>query len=175
MVDKSVRGPYRRGGEKGPERPGAEDAPFEDERKQRFLAELEKTGLPVLARDAANVSAETVLRHRNTRPEFEAAYQHAMDKHRAGIERTIYDLGSGAKTKAIYWNGEVVGYEAIYDTKCLLAYAKRHIPEYRESLSVEQHTHHTGGVAVGLADLGKLSRPQRELLRQLLLTEQPKK
>lgn len=169
MVDRRARGPYKQGGEKGTNRPGSEKSPFAGEKRQRFLDALTKHGVITRACAEANVSDSCVSVHRKQDAEFEQQVQVALSGFRSVIEDAIHKRGIDGVSRSIYYEGVVVGTEIVYSDSLLIQYAKRHIPEYRERLQVDNN--HSGALAVGLADLEKLSPEGRKLLRDLIQKE----
>lgn len=171
MVDRFARGPNKRAGEKGHNRPGADTRAFQGERRKLYLDELAKCGLRIVAQEKANVCSATVTKHRNEDPEFAQAEADAMEKHNAMVEGEVRRRGIEGVQEAIYWEGAVVGWKTVYSDKLLELYAKRRIREYNPRVEIDQNTNHGGSIAVGLADLSKLSADGRKLLRELLTKE----
>lgn len=171
MVDRFERGPNKRAGEKGHNRAGSDTRAFQGERRKKYLDELVSCGLPIVARERANVTEQTVRRHRENDPDFAQAEREAMEMHNAAVEREIHRRGIEGVKEAIYWEGNIVGWKIVYSDKLLELYAKRRIREYNPKVEIDQNTNHGGAIAVGLADLSKLSPEGRKLLRELLTKE----
>lgn len=171
MVDRYARGPNKARGEKGHNRPGADTTAFQGDRRKKYLDALVETGLRIVAAEKANVHPATVGRHRKEDPEFAQDEADAMERHNASVEREVQRRGILGIQEAIYWEGVVVGHKTVYSDKLLELYAKRRIREYSPRVEIDQNTNHGGSIAVGLADLGKLSAEGRKLLRELLTKE----
>jgi hypothetical protein len=81
------------------------------------------------------------------------------------VEQPIQERATKGVKRAVYWNGEVVGWETQYSDKLLLAMAKAHVDRYRDRLEVK------GLPAAAPLDLDGLSPEGQERLRELLLGE----
>jgi hypothetical protein len=102
--------------------------------------------------------------------EFAQQCQMAEEEHRARIERAIYERAIEGVEEPRFNNlGAIVGQTTKYSDTLLLAYAKRHLPQYREGdvsrteVSVNGSVDHTHSL-----DHTKLTEGQRSALRVLL-------
>lgn len=157
-------------GQKKPRKPGTCGNRFTESRKEIYLAELRRTGLKPDACKATNVTRVTVSRHREKDPDFAEAELQAMITYRRLIEDEIQRRGIEGVARPVYQGGEKVGSIRDYSDALLIRLAKRHIPEYRDSIKVDQRTEHSGSLALE-ADLSKLDARGRSLLRDLLQCE----
>lgn len=162
-----VTGPYKKSGEKGKNNPGSPGLPFNAERKKAYCEELKACGESALARQKVGVCGQTVCNHRKSDAAFLANELEAMELYRASIALEIGRRGMQGVQEPIYWQGNICGWVTKYSDQLLLAHAKRHIHEYRDKQTIA----HEGGVAVGLADIGKLSPENQALLRTIIESE----
>lgn len=148
---------------------GVNGTAFTAPRKERYCEVLLETGEHVLARKEVGVSRATVNNHRRKYPEFAEREEEALRLYRASLSKEIHRRGVEGVVKDIYWQGQVVGQEIVYSDRLLLEHARRHMPEYRERLSVDQKTEHSG--FVGLGALQELSPESQDDLRRILQRE----
>ncbi len=156
-----------------PRKPGTGGNRFTEQRKEVYLNELRRTGIKKQARIVANVSPSCVERHRKRHPEFQQAELDSLVSYCQKIEEEINRRAIEGVSRPVYQGGKQVGSIREYSDALLIRLAKRHIPSYRDSIKVDQDTNHSGAVALGLADLSKLPREGRDLLRRLLQCEIP--
>lgn len=173
-MDRRARGPNKRAGEKGHNRPGSDSTPFEGLRVKRYLDALKETGLPIVARERANVTYGTVRSKRERDEEFAQAERDAQESHDASVEQEIHRRGFGYERK-IWHEGRIVATEIVYSDRLLELYAKRRIKAYTPKVEVDQNSNHTGAVAVGAVDLTKLDAVGRAALRTFIQTAQGSK
>lgn len=136
--------------------------PFRPERRATYLSVLQATGEKVLARAEVGVHGWTVSKLRESDPKFREAEEEAMRLYRAGIAEEIHRRAIDGVKEPIYWQGKVVGWIVRYSDTLLKFHAKRHIPEYRDSLKIDQKTAVSG--SVDLRDLRDLPPEEREIL-----------
>lgn len=118
--------------------------------QQRYLEALAKFGRPALAARVAGVSAMTVREALKDDEELSELHEEALDLYRDMIDLEIQRRGVegvlepviGGKDKDV-----IVTWVRKYSDACLLASAKRHIPEYREKMQIDA-TVSTGVLAV---------------------------
>lgn len=147
-------------------KPGTSGNRFTDTRKEIYLAELRRTGLKLDSRIAANVCGNTITRHRKKYPKFAQAEEAALVSYLRLIEDEIHRRAITGVKRPITVAGdrEII---SEFSDALLVRLAKRHIPEYRDQVTIDQKTEHSGVLALE-ADLSKLDDHGRHLLRQLL-------
>jgi hypothetical protein len=165
------KGPNKRAGERGPNTGRTSGRVFDAARREQFLEHLALHGLRAKAAREVGVCLQTVMRHLTDDPLFAEGYQHAFAQYREILEEEIHRRGVVGVQEPIFWQGAIVGWVTRYSDRLLMEHARRHIPEYREAIKVEQTTQHGGSIAVGLADLAKLSTESRAELRRILERE----
>lgn len=153
---------------RGSHKAGTNGTPFTQKRRERYLAVLEETGIKVVARREVGVSDTTVRNHRQRTEGFREAEEEALRMYRAGIEREIHRRGIDGVDEPIYWQGAVVGWVKRYSDRLLELHAKRHIPEYRTQVKVDQTN---VNAELPLKDLARLSPESRRELRSILERE----
>ena len=145
--------------------PGTVDKRFTSARQEKYLNALKEHGEEALARDEVGIHRETVKRHRLKTPGFNEAEEEAMRIYRARLAATVHRRGVDGVQEPIYWNGLVVGWVTKYSDRMLELQVKRHIPEYRDKVTVNQE--HSGTVAL-LSDLSKLPPDIRTDLKAII-------
>lgn len=163
----------RRGGSPGRPKgsknsPLVKNQPFTRERQQLYCAELQRHGEPAAARVMVGLAESTVRHQETVNPEFASMVAEAMHIYRSRLAQEIDRRAVEGWDEPVYHMGMLVGYKRRYSDTLLLAQAKRHNPEYRDSIKVDQTTHVDGGL--GLA-LEQLSDQSRELLRKIIEIE----
>jgi hypothetical protein len=136
-----------------------------------FLKHLATYGNLTAAAAHVRLSQEQIDLTCRNKPWFQAEVEAAKAQHQALIERTIHQRAIDGWDEPKFNQTGIVGHVRRYSDTLLIAYARRHIPEYREgdtTLSkVEGEVVHKHKV-----DVGQLTDEQRNALR-LLLGEQP--
>lgn len=183
--------PCYRKGEKGPHNPGTLGTLFTKERKEDFLEELRATGRRAEAAERVQVSMACVGNHSTPGgnqydPEFTAGIEEAMLRFKDSLVKEAHRRGVEGVSEPVWYRG-VRAHDGVnpdtnepipatvqkYSDKMLELLLKRHIPEFRDRVTVDQNTSIKGGLAVGLADLDDLSPAGRAKLRELLDLEAP--
>jgi hypothetical protein len=150
------------------------------ELRRVFLQHLARYGSVAAAAAHIRISTMTVKDFVERNPRFAGDFENAMDEHRGKIEKAIYERGVEGVDEPKFGAGGQIGVVRKYSDALLLAYARRHIAEYREGdvqrtvvSGAVQHEHSV--------DMKALSTEQRAALRLLLgeqkdaiVVEQPK-
>lgn len=152
-----------------PERtPPARYAPFTEERREAFYRLLEETGVLNYSAYSVGVHPKTEYTYRLSNAEHAARVEECIEKYRQSIESEIYRRGVEGINKPLVFQGRLTGDTVReYSDPLLMFKAKRHIPEYREKIDVNQTTRHEGGAPAPL-DVRSMTREQRDALRVLL-------
>lgn len=136
-----------------------------------FLNHLAIYGNITAAAAHCRMSYEQVEALSRAAPWFRAEVDHAHAKHKALIEKTIHTRAIDGWEEPKFNQTGIVGHVRRFSDTLLIAYARRHIPEYREGdttvSQVEGEVVHRHKV-----DVGQLTAAQRAALR-LLLGDQP--
>ena len=148
---------------------GLQHTHFVEERQERYLAVLQATGEPILARKEVGVHRDTVRQRRHKDDAFRHAEEEALRVYRAGLATEVHRRGYLGVEEPIYYKGEVVGVVLKYSDRLAELHIKRHCPAYRDKLQVDQKTELQG--AVTISDIRKLSRESRDDLRRILERE----
>lgn len=165
------KGPNKKAGEKGPNVHGNTGSPFNWERKQQFCEELAKCGNRAAACSTVGVSSAAVGKHIKSDDDFRFKVETAWNDYRASVEAEVHRRAMDGVVEPVYQGGKKVGDVVRYSDGLLTLLIKRHMPtEYRDKISIEQNV--TGGLAVGLADLGGMDRESRDALRKILEREE---
>jgi len=137
------------------------------ELRRAFLKHLARFGSIAGAASYVRLSRAQVEDWAKQVPEFACEMEDALDEHRGKIEQAIYERAVEGVQEPKFNAQGVVGYTTKYSDQLLLAYAKRHIREYREGdinrTEVVGQVDHRHAV-----DLKELSGDQRQALRLLL-------
>ena len=139
------------------------------ELRKAYLQHLARFGSASAAASFIRCSTASVRAYMERNPQFSENVENAMDEHRGKIEAAIYTRGIEGWEEPRFGANGVVGAVRKFSDPLLLAYARRHIPEYREGsvnrteLQVNAQINHQHAV-----DLKQLSGAQREALRLLL-------
>lgn len=135
--------------------------------RRRYLDHLRKYGDRVCAANYVGMTTRQIDRWRREHPDFAVEEDQACQKLKDDIEDEIKRRAiEGVVEQRFGPNGAVITLRR-YSDQLLLALAKRHIPEYRESRTVAV----SGEVSVNhdhKVDVNLLSPAQREALRVLL-------
>lgn len=150
---------------RGKNKAGTASSRFTPKRQEHYLAVLEETGEPALARHEVGFTYETIRQHRMKNPGFEEAEEEALRIYRAKLAQEVHRRGVEGVQEPIYWNGMVVGWVTKYSDRLLELHIKRHNPEYRDKFTVKQE--HSGAVGL-LADLSGLPKDIRNDLEVML-------
>lgn len=134
-------------------------------RRKIYTEILARHGEPARAWVAAGVEKQTIDSLMKKDPTFILECEDAMEAYRAWISGMIELRGMDGVEKPIYHNGQLVGWTVEFSDRLAEMHAKRHIPEYRDKVTVTNE--HSGGVSL-LSDLSKLPKVVREELRGLL-------
>ena len=138
------------------------------ELRRAFLKHYARYGSISAAATYCRISTSTATLYRDNNPDFAQQMEDAHDEHRARIERAIYERGvEGVEEPRFNATGQI-GTVRKYSDQLLLAYAKRHIAEYREGdtsrVEVDVDVSHK-------VEVKQLGADQRKALRVLLGTE----
>jgi hypothetical protein len=137
------------------------------ELRRLFLKHLSRYGNITAAAHHIRVSVETVETFRRAHPWFQAQMDEAHQAHTALIEQTIHSRAIDGWLEPRFGKFGVQGHVRRFSDALLIAYAKRHVKEYREGdvqrTEVSGVVNHQHAVA---AD--QLTPEQREALRKLL-------
>lgn len=146
-------------------RPGRSNGRFTDQRRQRYLDALQEHGEPALARREVGVTYATIKNHQNKDSDFNEACQESMRIYRAKLAKKVHDRGYDGVQEPVYWNGMVVGWITKFSDRMLELQVKRHIPEYRDKVTVQNE--HSGAIGL-LADISELPAEIRGDLKKIL-------
>lgn len=152
---------------RGPNKAGNSSSKFTASRREKYLAILRDTGEPATARDEVGICYGTIVEHRRKTPGFRDDEEESLRQYRATIGKEIHRRAIEGVDEPVFYLGEVAGYVRKYSDRLLIEHAKRHVPEYREKIKIDQ----TGTLTVGMADLGSLSEESRNDLRRILERE----
>lgn len=169
MTDSKPRGPYKQGGERGPNvNPRREPGFFSRTIRARkeFLRVYAATGSIAEGAGFIGVSKEVVYQYRNANPAFATLMEKVRRKFRQSIEAEIHRRGVVGWLEPVYnRQGEPVGDVRKYSDRLLELLAKRNVGAYVDKVEVEA----TGTVTqLDLNDLRALSKDGRAKLRQVL-------
>jgi hypothetical protein len=145
------------------------------ELRRLFLKHYARYGNATAAAHHIRVSLESIEEFRKKHPWFQAQMNEAQAAHSALIEQTIHERAIDGWLEPRFGKFGVMGHVRRFSDTLLIAYARRHIKDYREG--DVQHTEVSGNVdhrhSVNPAEL---TPAQREALRMLLgdPEEQPK-
>ena len=175
MIDPAVsdeqprrRGPYRRGGEKGPNiNPRKEPGRFATSLRARkeFIRVYSITGSVADGAAYVGVTVETVYNYRNTHPAFMTIMEKHRRRFRLQLEQAAHKRGVEGWLEPVYGKEARIGTVRRFSDRMLELLLKKNVPAFTDKLEVESH----GTVAnVSLEDLRKLSKVGREKLRGVL-------
>jgi hypothetical protein len=137
--------------------------------REEFLRQIRETGSRDAACSTARVRWSSVLAWAARNPEFADELEFAIQEHRARIEGAIYTRAiEGIDEQRFSSAGVTVGFVKRYSDPLLIAYAKRHIPEYRQDSDRKITVDGTVSHAHVSLDSKDLDSKQRSALRLLL-------
>jgi hypothetical protein len=136
--------------------------------RETFLRHLARYGSMAAACAHVRTRRENVATFCAQHPEFQAEIEQATNEHHGAVERAIYERAvEGVDEPRFGPTGLQVGTTKKYSDQLLLAYAKRHLAEYREGdvsrVVTEGTVRHEHAV-----DVRRLDGNQRAALRVLL-------
>ena len=109
-----------------------------------FIERLRATGNVTLAARGAGVSRQEVYKARNRNKTFRRLWNEALEEAVDLLDGEARRRATGIK-KAVWYAGEVVGEESVYDSSLLMFLLRAHRPHlYRDNVRVE----HPGGMEV---------------------------
>jgi len=150
--------------------PGASASVFDryPELRGLYLKHLARYGVKAAAAAHVRCSKQMVDHYAQRNPEFAELQEQALGLHKSEIEETIRSRAmDGVEEPKFTSGGKLVGYITRYSDQLLLAYARRHIPEYREK--VERNVSHDHKHEIEhKVDLSQLTEEQIEAMRLLL-------
>lgn len=121
--------------------------PFTPDRQVKALLFLAKFGQAMRACAYAGVSFEKVRLHRKANPDYEAAWQQAIEIWRESLESEALRRAIDGWDEPVYQKGELVGTIHRKSERLLELLLKANIPEkFRENIKIEGNV--TGGVLV---------------------------
>jgi hypothetical protein len=121
---------------------------FDDVAKQRFLEALFETGLKCVALDAAGVSRATMERHYEDDPEFQEAYDVAMEEYSArGVKKIEREALEGHQELTYDREGNLVKERRVFETRLRERFLEAHDPRYHPKQKIE-HSGEVGGIAI---------------------------
>lgn len=133
-----------------------------------YLKHLARYGVVTAAAAHCRVTPKQVEAYRHRHEDFAELEQQAFNAHKAGIEDAIRERAiEGVDEPRFGPGGMLVGYVKRFSDTLLLAYARRHIPEYREKVEqtgTVQHDH----LHAHRVEVNALTAEQRNALRLLL-------
>lgn len=139
------------------------------ELRRLFLTHLARFGSLAAAATHIRCSVAMVKAYAERNRQFAEHMDDAINEHRGKIEQAIYERAIEGVEEPKFGNGGQIGTVRKYSDQLLLAYAKRHIPEYREGDVNRTEVNVQGTVSHEHAvDLKQLSGEQRSALRLLL-------
>jgi len=168
MRDELPRGPDKKAGQGGHNRRGGMRTFAESPKAQeQFLRALARTGRMWQSYEIACVSPAAVLAYRQLNPQFDQAVKDAMDQYCELLEKEIHRRGVDGVDEPVFYLGSICGYVRRYSDKLLMEHAKRHIPAYRQQVTLTQHLSHSG---LGM-DMESLSPENQQKLQAILESE----
>lgn len=137
------------------------------ELRRVFLQQVAKYGNKTAAAAFIRLSVYQVDEYRREHPEFEVEERRALGLHQRTIEEAIHKRGVEGWDEPRFNQSGQVGTIRRYSDPLLIAYARRHIPEYREG---DVTTSNVNGVVEHKhsLNLDALTEQQRGALRLLL-------
>lgn len=119
---------------------------FGEEELEAFLEALAETGRMMESVDRAGLRYMSLRKYLVSHPEFRERLEDAKARYREKIERTIEGRGIDGWNEPVFHQGSICGYVHKFSDRMLELHAKRHIPEYRDKISVDAEVR--GGVLV---------------------------
>jgi hypothetical protein len=145
---------------------------FDEKRQAQYLSALREYGEAPLAREEVGISWETVKKQRKKDPGFVELEQEAQRIYRARLAAEVHRRGMEGIEEPIYWNGKIVGYITKYSDKMLELHVKRHIPEYRDKVTVKNEMSGSLGLMTDLSELpDDIRRDLKSILERLVKNE----
>lgn len=173
---------------KTPGNPHATGRPplFDKKQQATFLEMFEATTNFYNSAEAAGVHPQTVRQrldpdHSQYDEGFAQAYEIAYGKYREVLHNEIYRRAVEGVDEPIIGGrnrNEVVTHVKRYSDNLITMLARRHIPEFKESKNLNVDARNTVGGNISVThdvDLRKLTKNKRELLRQLLESDELEK
>jgi hypothetical protein len=138
------------------------------ELRRTFLMHLARYGNQAAACTHCRITREQLDTYVKHNPTFLQQMEAANSEHHAAIEEEIRRRAiDGVKEKRYAPNGEFLGVKRTFSDTLLLAYAKRHIKEYRtegsQTVKVDATVQHNHAL-----NISELTAEQRQALRTLL-------
>lgn len=135
-----------------------------------FLKHLARYGNMTAAAQHVRCSRSSIRTWIARHPDFQGELDAALDEHRAKIEKAIHDRAILGWNEPKFSTLGQIGVVRRYSDQLLLAYAKRHIKEYRdgEAPLVHSGTVKHEHVHAHRVDVRALTKEQRGALRLLL-------
>lgn len=142
---------------------------FTPEKQAKFLRQLAQRGIISEAARLAATTRQTAYNHRDSDPEFAAAWDEALEIAAGLIEAEIHRRAIKGVLEPVYYKGEEVGTVRKYSDTLLIFLAKAHKPErFKDNASVELTGKGGGKIQVehSLHDIQELLKLEpRELAR----------
>ena len=110
---------------------------FDADARLKFLALYSVTGQLQHSARQAGVSPTTVREHKKKDPHFLAAFTEAYEDFKESLEAEAYRRAFIGVDRPVFQRGEEVGQIREYDSAILQMYLKRHVPEYKESFTID--------------------------------------
>tara|TARA_R110000796_G_scaffold235148_1_gene354120 strand:- start:98 stop:613 length:516 start_codon:yes stop_codon:yes gene_type:complete len=140
---------------------------FTAERKDQYLAALEKDGEHAFARIEVGVSDECVRDHRRKDVLFDQACEDSMHTYRKRFIDELVRRGVEGVEKPVFHEGVIVGTVTEYSDKLLMEHLKVIDARYRNKLELEVAAH----IQTSDLNLEQLQPESRLLLEQILVIE----
>lgn len=124
---------------------------LDDDAKQRFLMSLQKWGKKSLAAEAAGCTMATIKRHCLVDPEFNEAYEHALEFHRENRARILESSAMEGSVEPVFGSDGQVGERIRYETQLrvmILKGSDRDMYEDRKSIDVKHSLVQSGALVV---------------------------
>lgn len=114
------------------------DTDFTPKKQATFLRELARRGIVSHAAKRARTSRQTVYDHRNTDPEFAAAWDEAIEIAAGILEAEAHRRAVTGVLEPVFYKGEQAGTVRKYSDTLLIFLLKAHAPDrFRENASLE--------------------------------------
>jgi len=130
------------------------------DQRDTFLEHLGQRGTIGGACTQMNIAPNSIEELRQADPEFDNAVKNAMDIYRGIIENEIHRRGITGWEEKVFQGGILVGKKRKFSDRMLEIHAKRHIPEYRETVSID------ADVKTGVVVLGGTVESQEEWMKK---------
>jgi hypothetical protein len=121
-----------------------------DRQRKKFLEELATTGkIAHSARVAGYKDSSALFKFKRESAEFAAAWADAEEASREIAADELFRRGVEGVDKAVYYKGEVVGWDKEYDTQALVFWLKgNYRQKFGDSVQVSGVISHSIGVAI---------------------------